>query len=310
MRRLCAFICYIAVLFLLAGCSGANAPDMRGEGTLLYAANPTSTPAVQPTPAQTPEASPSPAPEPAPPADPIPYAPEPTPPPLVIALPELIENNAAAAEGYIYHWQITPRPGGIPPTGTHTAAFLRPFSALYRGPENNSVFLTFELAYEAGHTEAVLDILREWHIPAAFFVTLPYVENNADLVERMGAEGHVIGLLTHNPLPFLSDAGISEEMLYPSRHFSTHFVHPIDPFLRPAAGAYSEHSLGRTRHYGFFTLFWSALHYDWAQAVDSVHPGMVLSLQGMSTANTAALPGMLAGFQQAGFFFISLYGLI
>jgi len=201
-------------------------------------------------------------------------------------------------------WNISPRTGGIPPIGSQTGGYLRPFSSFYRGGETAHIYLTFELSYEAGYTEGVLDVLSERNVVAAFFLTLPYIENNGDLVLRMIAEGHVVGILSHQVMTDIGADEISEMILLTSRYFSEHFGRPIDPFLRPLGGAFSEHTLVLTRHYGFFTVFWSAERHD------DFHPGMILSHKAFDPQSVNTVSQIIDDMASAGFVFVSLYQLI
>ena len=55
-----------------------------------------------------------------------------------------------------------------------------------------NVYLTIDEGYENGYTADILDVLKEKNCPAVFFVTMPYVKQNPDLVQRMIDEGHVV----------------------------------------------------------------------------------------------------------------------
>jgi peptidoglycan-N-acetylmuramic acid deacetylase len=313
-------------LFVLSGC-GQGQPD-RNDGEIIFSAlngvyntelktlEPVVTPALPDTnppgttlPAANPPAEPNESGEPSETGDPLE-----TPPPTLPSPPPVTNGGGTSTPSALTTspliWNVVPGGGGNPPTGNHSAAFLRPFSAFYRGGETDFVYLTFELTYEAGYTEAVLDTLLALGISAAFFVTLPYMENNDDLVKRMTEEGHVVGLLTFRVLSDLTEDEIGEEILYPARFFSENFGRPIDPFLRPAKGAYSEFTLSLTRHYGFFTIFWSAGFSEWVKAADSTHPGMVLSLSGFHSNNINTLQQTIINIQGKGFTFVSLYHLI
>lgn len=54
------------------------------------------------------------------------------------------------------------------------------------------VYLTFDEGYENGYTAKILDALKGQNVKAMFFVTLPYVRQNPDLIKRMAAEGHYV----------------------------------------------------------------------------------------------------------------------
>lgn len=55
------------------------------------------------------------------------------------------------------------------------------------------VYLTFDEGYEYGMTPSILDTLKEKEVRAVFFVTLPFIKENPDLVQRMIDEGHIVG---------------------------------------------------------------------------------------------------------------------
>lgn len=55
------------------------------------------------------------------------------------------------------------------------------------------LYLTFDNGYENGYTIPILDALKEKEVPATFFVTGHYVKTQAELLNRMVNEGHLIG---------------------------------------------------------------------------------------------------------------------
>ncbi|GEM_PF-384190 len=70
-------------------------------------------------------------------------------------------------------------------------------TAAYAEPEQPTVYLTFDDG-PSRWTPDVLDILREEHVPATFFVLGQAAEARADIVHRMVEEGHAIGNHTYN----------------------------------------------------------------------------------------------------------------
>ncbi|PYS82153.1 MAG: polysaccharide deacetylase [Acidobacteria bacterium] len=61
------------------------------------------------------------------------------------------------------------------------------------GDRPGLVALTFDDGPDAAWTPRVLDILKEEHVPASFFIISEYGQENPDLVRRIVAEGHDIG---------------------------------------------------------------------------------------------------------------------
>lgn len=72
--------------------------------------------------------------------------------------------------------------------------------------EDKSIYLTFDLGYEAGYTENILNVLKEKNVQGAFFITAHYLNTESDLVERMINEGHIVG--NHTPIFLMPGNGI------------------------------------------------------------------------------------------------------
>lgn len=81
--------------------------------------------------------------------------------------------------------------------------------------ESKNVYLTFDLGYEAGYTERILDVLKDNNIKAAFFITAHYVNTASDTVKRMIDEGHIVGnhTVNHKSMPGLTEEQIKSELM-------------------------------------------------------------------------------------------------
>jgi peptidoglycan/xylan/chitin deacetylase (PgdA/CDA1 family) len=87
--------------------------------------------------------------------------------------------------------------------------------ALVRGPrERRRVALTFDDGPAPPFTGQILDVLRDYRVPATFFVCGQNAERHPELVRRIHAEGHTLGNHTYSH-PFLyiqSRQRIAEEI--------------------------------------------------------------------------------------------------
>ena len=80
-----------------------------------------------------------------------------------------------------------------PDLGTKNKELIHKYNGMALGStDKNYIYLTFDLGYEAGHTEKILDALKENNVQAAFFITAHYVNTAGDLVKRMIDENHVV----------------------------------------------------------------------------------------------------------------------
>ncbi len=164
------------------------------------------------------------------------------------------------------------------------------------------IYLTFDCGYENGCTEKILDVLKEKQVPAAFFVTLPYLESAPEITSRMILEGHVVGNHsdTHPNFSTISRSQMAKEIENVDNYLRTKFGYSSCYFRFPQ-GAYSESALDLVNNAGYTSVFWSSAYADWDTnnqkgkdyAFNTVtarlHPGCVLLLHAVSQDNADAL---------------------
>ena len=85
------------------------------------------------------------------------------------------------------------------PRGNATAEELLEYDAYYMDNSNEKcIYLTFDVGYEAGYTQNILDTLKKHNVKAAFFIVGNYFTSDADTVKRMVDDGHIVGNHTKN----------------------------------------------------------------------------------------------------------------
>lgn len=206
-----------------------------------------------------------------------------------------------------------------------SAGFLKENSAYYLGDTSNKVlYLTFDEGYENGNTGKILDILKEYKVPAAFFVVKPYIDKEPELVKRMVDEGHIVGNHTvHHP----SIAQIPDKEKFNLEFSGVEDAYKeligqdMPKFFRPPMGKYSKKSLQMTKDLGYKTIFWSFAYKDWlvknqpaeSYAIEKIckgaHPGSIMLLHAVSDTNTKILGTVLKTLQEEGYEFKSLNDL-
>lgn len=204
----------------------------------------------------------------------------------------------------------------IPYVSQEILDLLDQYSAFYVIPNpDNKIYLTFDCGYELGYTGQILDVLAEHDIKAAFFITGHYIESQPDLVQRMVREGHLVCSHTwgHPDLSTLSEEDLSGELERLNNAFQELTGVPLQPFLRPPMGRYSEQSLAATSRLGYSTVFWSMAWKDWdpnqqpgadyvyQHVMDNIHPGAVVLLHVVSQSDTEALDRIISGLQEQGY---------
>lgn len=218
-------------------------------------------------------------------------------------------------------WGFVKKKGAFPEFTKGQMEMMAKYNCIYFGDrEEKALYLTFDEGYENGYTGAILDTLKEKGVPAAFFITGPYLSKNYDLIKRMIDEGHIVGnhTVNHPNMPSKSTASaMQEEILSLDRRFYETFGTHMT-YFRPPEGAYSERSLSATNALGYRTVLWSFAYKDWETdnqkgadyAYDSVipylHPGCVILLHAVSSDNTEALGRIIDQAREQGYTFKSL----
>ncbi|MGL4819136.1 MAG: delta-lactam-biosynthetic de-N-acetylase [Bacilli bacterium] len=209
-----------------------------------------------------------------------------------------------------------------PPTAGKTLdALLEKYDAYYLGdPKKKIVYLTFDNGYENGYTPHILDILKDKHVPAAFFVTGQYLKSSPDLVKRMDKEGHIVGNHSyHHPdMTKVSDARIVQELQLVKDEYMRLTGNKHMMYLRPPRGIFSERVLKVARSEGYVSVFWSLAFVDWRvddqkgadysynNVMQQIHPGAVILLHSVSKDNSEALGRIIDDLRKRGYEFASL----
>ena len=216
-------------------------------------------------------------------------------------------------------WGLSFRTDGQSPVGSANSAVLARYDATYLGNTNEKIlYLTFDAGYENGCTAQILDILRKHQVPAAFFLVGNYIEQNADLVRRMIAEGHTVGNHTmHHPdMSKIRDkAAFQKELESLETLYFEITGQKMEKYYRPPQGLYSEENLQMAKELGYKTVFWSLAYVDWnndsqptaeyafSKLLPRTHPGAVVLLHSTSKTNAEILDELLTRWKDMGYTF-------
>ena len=196
---------------------------------------------------------------------------------------------------------------------------MKKYKCIYMDNEKTkNIYLTFDEGYENGYTSVILDVLREKKVPAAFFVTAPYVKTEPALIRRMAREGHIIGnhTVNHPSMPSIE----STEQIRKELSELDRLVYGISKkhckYFRPPKGEYSSRTLAVTSEMGYTNTFWSLAYVDWnnditpqmakKSVLDNLHNGCVILMHAVSGGNAAALGDIIDEARKKGYKFKSL----
>ena len=198
------------------------------------------------------------------------------------------------------------------------------YGANFIAPDNGNIYLTFDCGYEHTATDAngnkyrvtekILDVLKEKNVKAVFFVTMYYVKDQPDLVQRMIDEGHAVGNHTNNH-PVMPAQTI-DKMVYEIQSLHDYvkdkFGYEMNLFRFPT-GEYSTRSLAVVQTLGYKTVHWSFAYVDYEtenqpsrqkaleRVTSSHHSGAIYLLHAISTANASILGDAIDFFRAEGY---------
>lgn len=239
----------------------------------------------------------------------------------VIEIENIADENFADIDNSGYGWGFKKEKNCEPEIFDKTKILFRKYNTFYMDERRDKVlYLTFDEGYENGYTSQILDTLKKCNVPAAFFVTGPYIEKEHELINRMISEGHIVGNHTvHHPnLPKLESAEkMAEELCVLNEKFLTSYGMPMK-YMRPPEGEYSERLLSVANTLGYRTILWSFAYRDWntklqkgseyafSQITPYLHNGAILLLHAVSKDNADALESVINHAKNLGYEFKSL----
>ena len=204
-----------------------------------------------------------------------------------------------------------------PDIGSTNKKIMDELNGLYMGnSESKKIYLTFDLGYEAGYTEKILEILKENDVKATFFITGHYLNTQTELVKRMIDDGHIIGnhTVNHKSMPTIDLATIKTEVMDLHKAVYEKFGYEMK-FIRPPKGEYSKRTVAYTNTLGYTTVMWSFAYDDWDEAkqgreeygkkkiLDNVHNGEIMLLHATSKDNSNILDEVIKEIKNMGYEF-------
>lgn len=186
---------------------------------------------------------------------------------------------------------------------------------------DGKLYLTFDLGYETGYSDEILDALAAAGVRAAFFLTTEYIREHPATVRRMLDEGHQIGnhSTKHINMVRLSENG-AEDLITNTRLWEKAYqdaTGETSHLYRAPEGVFSRRGLAILEDLGYDTYFWGAAYADYDEANQPslevakeklykyVSSGDVILLHPFST-NAALLPTFIADMQAQGYQFAPL----
>lgn len=204
---------------------------------------------------------------------------------------------------------------------------------IYRHGDRNlpMVSITFDDGPSPEFTPQILDILKEYNVPAAFFLVGSHVEKYPEIARRIGAEGHEIGNHTqnHRNIPTLSFSALNQEVIEAMSSIAE-AVNQYPDYIRPPRGMYDGRFRRLAALLGQHVVLWTVSSRDWKYGTTSeaiVHNvlsrvkngdiilfhdsgALIRNEGGNRSATVQALPIIIEQLQQRGFQIVPLRVLL
>ena len=190
-------------------------------------------------------------------------------------------------------------------------------NSIYHGDTNQKeVYLTFDVGYDNGNLNDILDILDENNVRATFFLTGDFVKRYQELTLRLAYSNHLIGSHSyyHRPITTLSDEELKEDLeLLQDEYYKITSKH-LTYYFRPPAGVFNHQSLLNVSSLGYKSVFWSVAWKDWITTdqasvnsyrsyFDQLHNGAFVLIHTVSSSNKLALDKIIKDTKKLGFCF-------
>ncbi|MBE6903799.1 MAG: polysaccharide deacetylase [Ruminococcaceae bacterium] len=191
--------------------------------------------------------------------------------------------------------------------GQYDAYFIAPSAP-------KKVYLTFDLGYENGYTEKIVNTLNEKNAIGVFFVTYDYYRASPHIVKKIVEDGHILGNHTkkHPSLPTVSEQRVIDEIMFVHDLIKQEYDYDM-VFFRPPMGQFSHRSLKITQSLGYKSIFWSFAYKDWEtdnqpdpvyaknKIINAAHDGCIYLLHAVSKTNADILGDVIDGLRNKGF---------
>ena len=159
---------------------------------------------------------------------------------------------------------------------------------ILQGPtDQKRVALTFDDGPDPRFSNDVLDVLKQYNVPATFFLLGSKAVANPEIVKRMQNEGHVIGNHTysHPNLVEESDLGTLESEVTKTEDALYDIIDYRTKLFRPPFGFLYNELVEKLGEMNYNVIAWSVDSLDWqedppeviaSRVVDNIHPGAII----------------------------------
>ena len=187
--------------------------------------------------------------------------------------------------------------------------------------EKKQVAISFDAAWGNDDTEELISILKEYDVPATFFVVGAWVDKYPESVEALHKAGHQIQnhSNTHPHMPQLSREQMKDEINSCNEKIAK--ITGVTPtLLRPPYGDYDNALIETMNELKMYTIQWDVDSLDWKEnaspesichrVTSKVKNGSIVLFHNDADHTPAALPNILKCLKDEGYEFVFISDLI
>lgn len=186
--------------------------------------------------------------------------------------------------------------------------------------DDKVIYLTFDVGYENGNVEKILDIMKSEAVSGAFFILDHVILKNTDLVKRMADEGHLVCNHTknHKDMTTVSREEMIKNLTDLEKIYEEKTGYTLSKYFRFPEGRFNAETVGYASELGYKSVFWSLAYADWDNdrqpdaeksvklLLDNTHNGAVILLHPTSSTNVEILPKLIKCWRDMGYRFGTL----
>ncbi len=187
--------------------------------------------------------------------------------------------------------------------------------------DKKQVAISFDAAWGNDDTEQLIKILKEYNVPATFFVVGAWVDKYPESVEALHKAGHQIQnhSNTHPHMPQLSREQMKNEVNSCNKKIEA--ITGVTPtLLRPPYGDYDNALIETMNEMNMATIQWDVDSLDWKEnatpdsickrVTSKVKNGSIVLFHNDADHTPAALPNILKCLKDEGYEFVFISDLI
>lgn len=196
---------------------------------------------------------------------------------------------------------------------------LKKYNAYYIGPDEKTIYLTFDEGSNDTYVKEISEILNKYNVKATFFFCLHYIKSNPDVIKSLVKNGHSIGNHTANHVHMYEYANKSQfdsflrEITEIEKEFKKITNKDIDKVYREPGGNWSYRDLQIMKDLGYKTFFWSADYLDFEADVSKdyaltsymkrYHNGAIYLIHPKNKGNYEAMEDFIKNMHDLGYKF-------